>query len=105
RFSSAGGITLRRADSEVVPSEMVVMLEPPQHGPMRRIASGRFSPRAVRGRRSEIERIAVEILDAAAPPGASGELDFVERIAAPFPLAVIAWIVGIPRQDWGLLFR
>ena len=47
-----------------------------------------------------IERIAVEILDAAAPAGASGEFDFVERIAAPFPLAVIAWVLGVPRDDW-----
>src|SRR5262249_58878201 len=31
--------------------------------------------------------------------------DFVERIAAPLPIAVVAWILGVPRQDWGLLFR
>jgi cytochrome P450 len=87
------------------PSEMVVMLDPPRHGPVRRIASGRFSPRTVRMLRPQVERIAVEILEDAAPPGASGELDFVEQIAAPFPLAVIAWVLGVPRQDWRLLFR
>jgi cytochrome P450 len=31
--------------------------------------------------------------------------DFVERIAAPFPLGVIAWLLGVPRADWELLFR
>ena len=46
-----------------------------------------------------------EILDEAAPAGASGELDFVERIAAPFPLAVIAWVLGVPSDDWQLMFR
>jgi cholest-4-en-3-one 26-monooxygenase len=82
------------------------MLDPPRHGPMRRVANSGFTPRAVRGRRGDIERIAVEILDDA-PLGtnASGELDFVERIAAPFPLAVIAWVLGVPSDDWGLLFR
>ena len=35
------------------------------------------------------------------PAGASGELDFVERIAAPFPLAVIAWILGVPQRRLG----
>jgi cytochrome P450 len=105
RFSSAGGITLRRAGAVMGPSEMVVMLDPPRHGPVRRIASGRFSPRTVRTLGDEVERIAVEILDEVAPAGASGELDFVEQIAAPFPLAVIAWILGVPRQDWRLLFR
>ena len=72
---------------------------------MRRVANGRFTPRAVREQRDDIERIAVEILDDAAPAGASGELDFVERIAAPFPLGVIAWILGVPSDDWELLFR
>jgi cholest-4-en-3-one 26-monooxygenase len=105
RFSSAQGITLRRANAAAMPSEMIVMLDPPRHGPVRRVANGRFTPRAVRARREDIERIAVEILDAAAPTGASGEFDFVERIAAPFPLAVIAWVLGVPRDDWALLFR
>lgn len=106
RFSSAQGITLRRAGAAVMPSsEMVVMLDPPRHGPMRKVANARFTPRAVRARRPDIDRIAVEILDGAAPAGAEGELDFVERIAAPFPLAVIAWILGVPSEDWALLFR
>lgn len=106
RFSSARGITLMPAGAVMPPSEMVVMLDPPRHGPMRRVANARFTPRAVRERRADIERIAVEILDDAAfGPNASGELDFVERIAAPFPLAVIAWILGVPRDDWELLFR
>jgi cytochrome P450 len=105
RFSSAQGITLRREGAPVFASEMVVMLDPPKHAPVRKVANGRFTPRAVRERRPDIERIAVGILDDAAPPGAAGELDFVDRIAAPFPLAVIAWILGVPSDDWHLLFR
>jgi cholest-4-en-3-one 26-monooxygenase len=104
-FSSAQGITLRRTGAPVMASEMVVMLDPPRHGPVRKVANARFTPRAVRARRDDIERIALEILDEAAPTDAEGELDFVERIAAPFPLAVIAWILGVPSEDWGLLFR
>jgi cholest-4-en-3-one 26-monooxygenase len=104
-FSSEPGITLRPAGVVFPPSEMVVMLDPPRHGPVRRVANRRFTPRAVRGQRDDIERIAVEILDEAAPAGASGELDFVERIAAPFPLAVIAWVLGVPSDDWQLMFR
>jgi cytochrome P450 len=105
RFSSAPGIILRRAGAPVVPSEMVVMLDPPRHGPMRRVVMRRFTSPAVRARRADIERIAVEILDALWTKGATGELDFVEDIAAPFPLAVIAWSLGVPREDWGLLYR
>jgi cholest-4-en-3-one 26-monooxygenase len=102
RFSSAHGIILGRANSVAVPSEMVVSLDPPRHGPMRRVASLRFTPRALQAQRAHIERIAVDILDRAAT---AGECDFVERIAAPLPLAVIAWILGVPRADWELLFR
>jgi cholest-4-en-3-one 26-monooxygenase len=105
KFSSARGITLLPAGAVVPPSEMVVLLDPPKHGPVRRVANRRFTPRAVRGQRDDIERIAVGILDDAAPEGASGELDFVDRIAAPFPLAVIAWVLGVPSDDWPLLFR
>ncbi len=105
RFSSAQGITLRPAGVVFPPSEMVVMLDPPRHGPVRRVANRRFTPRAVRGQRDDIERIAIEILDAGIPEAVSDDLDFVERIAAPFPLAVIAWVLGVPSDDWHLLFR
>lgn len=105
RFSSAHGIILGPADAVPAPSEMVVTLDPPRHGPMRRVASRRFTPRAQQAQRADIERIAAEILDRAATGGASSECDFVERIAAPLPIAVVAWILGVPREDWELLFR
>jgi cytochrome P450 len=107
RFSSAQGIQLRRAHEAVAfpPSEMVVMLDPPRHGPVRRVANARFTPPSVRARRADIERIATEILDEAAAAGTSGEFDFVERVAAPFPLAVIACLLGVPRDDWQHLYR
>ena len=78
RFSSAQGITLARADAPAMtPPEMVVLLDPPRHGPMRRVVMRRFTPHAVRAKRADIERIAVEILDSAATAGAAGEFDFV----------------------------
>jgi cholest-4-en-3-one 26-monooxygenase len=105
RFSSAQGIMLRRTNDHVVPSEMVVMLDPPRHGPMRSVAIPRFRPRSVRARREDIARIAEEILNEVASEGGSAELDFVDRIAAPFPLAVIASTLGVSRADVGLLLR
>lgn len=105
RFSSEQGITLRPSGVVFPPSEMVVMLDPPRHGPVRRVVNRRFTPRAVRDASGDIEQIAVDILDEAAPAGTEGELDFVERIAAPFPLAVIAWLLGVPSDDWEHLFR
>ncbi len=59
----------------------------------------------MREKRADIERIAVGVLDDAATAGEPGEFDFVQRIAAPFPLAVMAWSLGVPRDDWNLLYR
>jgi cytochrome P450 len=43
RFSSAKGITLVRAGVVIPPSEILVMLDPPKHGPVRRVANARFT--------------------------------------------------------------
>ncbi len=106
RFSSAQGLILGKASGSVAqPTEMVVTTDPPRHGPLRRAAMGRFTPKAIRDRRQEIDRIAVELLDGVAVAGSAAELDFVEQVAAPLPIAVISWILGVPPSDWGLLFR
>ena len=86
-------------------SDVLVVLDPPRHGPLRRVASPRFTPRAMRARREDIERIAAELVDDMVAAGPEGEVDFVERVAAPFPLAVIAWTLGVPRDDIPLLHR
>ena len=105
RFSSARGITLRRPNQPDFHSDVLVVLDPPRHGPLRRVASPRFTPKAMRARRDDIERIALELVEEAVAGGAEGEFDFVDRIAAPFPLAVIAWTLGVRREDVGLLHR
>jgi cytochrome P450 len=103
RFSSAQGITLaREGAAPVPPSDILVLIDPPRHGPMRRVVNARFTPRAVRERRPEVDRIAGSIVDDAAD---DGDYDFVERVAAPFPLAVVSWILGVPSDDWQHLFR
>ncbi|MHB1583103.1 MAG: cytochrome P450 [Acidimicrobiales bacterium] len=104
RFSSAQGLILGREGTPIQPAEMVVTLDPPRHGPLRRAAMSRFTPRSIRSRRQEIDRIAVELLDEVAADGDSG-FDFVDRVAAPLPIAVVSWMLGVPRSDWQLLFR
>jgi cytochrome P450 len=84
---------------------MIVALDPPRHGPLRRVANRRFTPRAVRAYRDDVDRIAEDVLGRGGTATASGELDFVVEVAAPFPLAVIAWVLGVPPDDWTLLFR
>jgi cytochrome P450 len=104
RFSNAHGLFIGPLGARTQPMDMVVTLDPPRHGPMRRVAMRWFTPRAIRARNADIERIASEILDAVVANG-DDEFDFVERIAAPLPIAVISWMLGVPRSDWELLFR
>jgi cytochrome P450 len=106
-FSSAQGTTLAKAGQPPLPPmEILVLLDPPKHGPMRRLVSVRFTPKAVRDKRSDVERITLEVLDAAEPALTGGApCEFVEQIAAPLPLGVVAWILGVPTDDWRLLYR
>jgi cholest-4-en-3-one 26-monooxygenase len=105
-YSSSQGITLDMdlSGMDVVP-EMIVYLDPPRHGPMRKIANQKFTRSSVRERIDEIERIATAVVDLASTGDVDGECDFVDAFAAPFPLAVVGWVLGVPQPDWELLFR
>ncbi len=80
----------------------LLTMDPPQHGAYRRLVSSAFTPRAIRARAPEIERIAVELLDAIQD---RSECDFVREVSAILPLAAIADILGLPRSDWEMMFR
>jgi cytochrome P450 len=89
------------------PSEFpptLIQLDPPKHGIYRQLISHRFRPAALRRMHADIERIGKEIVDGLLAAGDSGECDFVQKVAAPLPIAVIAWMLGVPRSDWELLF-
>ncbi len=108
-FSSAKGINLDRnaeaAAAAAARFEMIVFLDPPRHSPMRQVANKEFLRSAVRARFDDIGRITEQIVDDAATDGAVAECDFVPRFAARLPLEVIAWVLGVPEPDWGLLQR
>jgi cholest-4-en-3-one 26-monooxygenase len=105
-FCSSGGITLDMDLSalDVVP-DMIVYLDPPQHGPLRKVANKEFLKSAVRAKNEEIERIASDIVNAAATGGDIGQCDFADTFAARFPVAVISWVLGVPKADWEHHFR
>jgi cholest-4-en-3-one 26-monooxygenase len=105
RFSNEHGLILGRTGAPAQPTEMVVTLDPPRHGPLRRVGMRRLTPRAIRSRQEEIDRLAAEVLDEVAVADDAEEFDFVERIAAPLPIAVIAWFLGVAGSDRELLFR
>ena len=82
--------------------QMLIGTDPPRHNSMRRQFNDAFLPRAVAQLESSGRRIVSEVLDAVA---GRGECDFVIDVAARLPMAIICEMMGIPRADWGLMFR
>jgi len=80
-------------------------MDPPDHAVFRRVASSWFTPRAIERRRPEVLRITRELLDRMAGRGQLREADFVADLAAPLTLSVLADMLGVPRDDWPLMFR
>jgi len=80
-------------------------MDAPDHGAYRRLAAHRFTPRSIGRLAPSIEKIAAGILDDLTRDGAESEMDFVTSVAAPLSLAVLADLLGVPREDWELLFR
>jgi len=80
-------------------------MDPPEHAAYRGAASAWFTPRAIERRRPEVERIANELLDEMAGDGEEREADFVLDLAAPLTLGVLADMLGVPREDWRLMFE
>lgn len=68
----------------------------PRHSRLRRLINKGFTPRMVKIWEDKFRRITTETLDAVAEAGAC---DFVEDIAVPLPLLLIAEMIGIRRED------
>jgi cytochrome P450 len=77
-------------------------MDPPEHGKYRSLMAARFQPRTLEPKRAAVGNIVDEVLDKIAD---RDEIDFVQTVAAIVPLAVIAEMFGLPREDWGLMFQ
>jgi cytochrome P450 len=82
----------------------LIQIDPPQHTIYRKLINKRFTPGRLRPLHADIENIAKEIVDELGKESTEGRADFVEKVSAPLPIAVIAWLLGVPREDWNLLF-
>ena len=83
----------------------LINMDPPEHRAFRDLVRRRFTRSSLERMRHDIERIAAEVLDEVSTGDEFAEMDFVERVSAPVPIAVIAWMLGLPRSDWRKLFR
>jgi cytochrome P450 len=74
----------------------MIILDPPDHAPVRRVVASAFTPRRVAGLEPRIRAIADDLVDGFA---ADGEVDLVARFAYPLPLAVITELLETPPGD------
>jgi len=102
-FGSSGGIQLT-TDPRTSHSlgKSMITSDPPRHAHLRQLVNKGFTPRMVTMLEPQIRGITVSILEEAAR---QARADFVGDIAARLPLAVICGMMGIPRDDWTLMFE
>jgi cytochrome P450 len=97
-FSSEGGILLRPVAWGPDPGggRTLALTDPPRHRKLRGLVQGWFTERAVRTIHEQMGEIAAEIVDRAI---ALEACDFVQDVAARFPLYVICRLMGVPDQE------
>jgi len=74
----------------------IVSLDDPEHARQRRLVSCGFTPSRITQMFDHVRELARGLVDSIA---ARGECDFVEDIAKPLPLIVIAELLGLPVED------
>ncbi|WP_369172893.1 cytochrome P450 [Streptomyces sp. R28] len=87
-----------------VPEELALLMgpgtfggiDPPRHGPLRKLVSQAFTPRRIARLEGRIEEISRELLGNLRD---RDRLDVVSDMAYPLPVIVIAELLGIPAED------
>ena len=102
-FCSSKGILLMDLGRELpdIPGALLYV-DPPEHGRYRRLVQPAFAPSRIRALESFVRDRARSLLDAVEP---GQPVDVVADVAVPFPLYVIADLLGVPAEDWPLFYR
>jgi cytochrome P450 len=80
----------------------ILHLDPPLHSAYRTLVNRQFTPRAVGRLERRIREVVVGVLGAVPTDRV---VDFVDAVAAPFPIAVIAEMFGVADADRALFRR
>ena len=76
--------------------------DPPDHTRLRKLVSKAFTPRALERIRFRVEELVDSLLTALAK---RGEFDVIRDFAVPFPVTIIAEMLGIPAHDFATFKR
>jgi cytochrome P450 len=85
-----------RTSATAMAAPSIPHMDPPEHAAFRSLVNRRFTPRALAGLAGSIRSCAADLLDAVEP---GEEIDFVAALAAPFPITVIAELLGVDEAD------
>lgn len=101
-FTVRGGtqIASRRAEGEGAPS--IHHVDPPDHGPLRRLAAPHIRPVKVKALEGDILAVVDQLLD---EHTGTGPFDMVREISAQLPLVMIGRLLGAPLEDCPHLLR
>jgi len=70
----------------------IIRMDPPHHNRLRKLVMGAFTPRRIAEMEARVREIAKRSLDAIDP---AKPIDFVEDVAIPLPMYVIAEMLGV----------
>lgn len=91
------------ADEDILSRVRTLLnMDPPDHRIYRKLMSAYFTKRRVNEDQQRLDKVADQILDDIA---GEHEMDFVTKISAILPLAVIAELMGLPQADREQFFR
>ena len=77
----------------------MIAMDDPKHVRLRTIVSKAFTPKEIGRVEQFVRDRAAGIMDRVLEEHANDEFDFVDKIAAPFPLEIICQMMGIPPSD------
>jgi cytochrome P450 len=96
-FSSAQGLTFQYGEMEKLGIEApIVMMDPPDHTALRKVATKRFTPKQVKGVEPLIREFVIERVERLRE---MGQADVIAELFKPLPSLVVAHSLGVPQTD------
>jgi cytochrome P450 len=101
-FCSRKGVLLSDRGRQMAERESIIFLDPPVHAQYRRLVQPAFSPKRIAALEPRVRELARELCDGIQ---AGRPVEFVDAVAVPLPILVIAELLGIPAAQRAIFRR
>ena len=105
KFLSEPGITLMERGGALDETQgigamkVVIVMDPPEHRAVRKVASPWFTPRALKRIDAAVDASARRLVDELAGSTGEGETDLAMGMAVNHPLRILSTALGVPREQ------